>query len=121
MPVTPFRQEQGRQPVDNFYYAQEDEVFAGARKYGFSWNVHRPYIIIGFALANAMNMGQTLAVYASLCKESGQPFIFSGSRAQWEGVTDMTDARLLAKQLVRAAATPRYRIRNAVNGDVCGA
>lgn len=36
VPVTPFREEQGRQPVDNFYYAQEDEVFAGAEQYGYS-------------------------------------------------------------------------------------
>ncbi|MFC0140953.1 SDR family oxidoreductase [Erwinia mallotivora] len=120
VPVTPFREEQGRQPVDNFYYAQEDEVFAGAKKYGYSWSVHRPHTIIGFALGNAMNMGKTLAVYASLCKESGQPFIFPGSRAQWEGVTDMTDARLLARHLEWAATTPSAQNQdyNVVNGDV---
>ena len=31
LPATPFREEQGRLPVENFYYAQEDEVFAAAR------------------------------------------------------------------------------------------
>ncbi|CCG88714.1 SDR family oxidoreductase [Erwinia piriflorinigrans] len=120
VPVTPFREEQGRQPVENFYYAQEDEVFAAADKYGFSWSVHRPHTVIGFAVGNAMNMGQTLAVYASLCQQSGQPFIFPGSQAQWEGVTDMTDAHLLADQLIWAATTPSAQNQdyNVVNGDV---
>lgn len=38
LPQTPFREEQGRLGVDNFYYAQEDEVFAAAEKNGFNWN-----------------------------------------------------------------------------------
>ncbi|AXU96691.1 SDR family oxidoreductase [Erwinia persicina] len=120
VPVTPFREEQGRQPVENFYYAQEDEVFAAAEKYGCTWSVHRPHTVIGFAVGNAMNMGQTLAVYATLCKQTGQPFVFPGSKAQWEGVTDMTDARLLADQLVWAATTPSAQNQdyNVVNGDV---
>ena len=42
LPQTPFREEQGRLDVENFYYAQEDEVFAAAARDGFSWSVHRP-------------------------------------------------------------------------------
>jgi len=120
VPMTPFREEQGRQPVENFYYAQEDEVFAAAKKYQFSWSVHRPHTIIGYAVGNAMNMGQTLAVYATLCKHTGQPFIFPGSAVQWSGVTDMTDARLLADQLQWAATSEQANNEdfNVVNGDV---
>ncbi|MFZ1875131.1 MAG: SDR family oxidoreductase [Chania sp.] len=120
VPLTPFREEQGRQPVDNFYYAQEDEVFAAADKYHFSWSVHRPHTIIGYAVGYAMNMGQTLAVYATLCKQTGQPFVFPGSSAQWHGVTDMTDARLLASQLLWAATSKQAADQdfNVVNGDV---
>ncbi len=119
-PTTPFREEQGRQPVDNFYYAQEDEVFAAAKKFHFTWSVHRPHTIIGFALGNAMNMGQTLAVYATLCKYTGQPFVFPGSKAQWQGISDMTDARLLASQLEWASTSENARNQdfNTVNGDV---
>ncbi|WP_368913599.1 SDR family oxidoreductase [Mixta calida] len=120
VPMTPFREEQGRQPVDNFYYAQEDELFAAAEKYGCTWSVHRPHTVIGYALGNAMNMGQTLAVYATICKETGKPFIFPGSEAQWNGVTDMTDAGLLAEQLEWAVTTPAAQNEdyNVVNGDV---
>ena len=93
LPQTPFREEQGRLDVENFYYAQEDEVFAAAARDGFTWSVHRPHTVIGKAVGNAMNMGTTLAVYATLCRETGRPFRFPGSAAQWNGLTDMTDAR----------------------------
>ena len=120
LPQTPFREEQGRLEVENFYYAQEDEVFATAERDGFSWSVHRPHTVIGKAVGNAMNMGTTLAAYATLCRETGRPFRFPGSAAQWNGLTDMTDARQLAAQLVWTTTTPEAANQdfNIVNGDV---
>ncbi len=120
LPQTPFREEQGRLDVENFYYAQEDEVFAAAARDGFGWSVHRPHTIIGAAVGNAMNMGTTLAVYATLCRETRRPFRFPGSAVQWNGLTDMTDARQLAKHLLWATETPAARNQafNIVNGDV---
>lgn len=105
LPPTPFREELPRLPVENFYYAQEDAVFEAAARDGFTWSVHRPHTIVGYALGNAMNMGVTLAVYATLCRETGRPFRFPGSAAQWNGLTDVTDARLLARHLEWAAVT----------------
>ncbi|HAZ77688.1 MAG TPA: NAD-dependent dehydratase, partial [Enterobacteriaceae bacterium] len=86
----------------------------------YRWSVHRPHTIVGYALGNAMNMGQTLAVYATLCREKGWPFIFPGSPEQWNGVSDVTDAGLLAEQLEWAATSPTAANQdfNAVNGDV---
>ena len=120
LPQTPFREEQGRLDVENFYYAQEDEIFAAAKRDGFAWSVHRPHTVIGKAVGNAMNMGTTLAAYATLCRETGRPFRFPGSAAQWNGLTDMTDARLLARQLLWATETPAAADQafNVVNGDV---
>jgi nucleoside-diphosphate-sugar epimerase len=120
LPATPFREEQGRLDVENFYYAQEDEVFAAAQRDGFTWSVHRPHTIIGYAIGNAMNMGVTLATYASICREIGRPFLFPGSAVQWNSLTDMTDARLLARHLQWASTTPAAENQafNVVNGDV---
>ncbi len=117
---TPFREDNPRLPGLNFYYTQEDILFAEAARRGFSWTVERPHSIIGFALGNAMNMGVTLAVYATLCRETGQPFIFPGSHEQWNALTDMTDARLLAQHLLWAAETPAAHNQafNVVNGDI---
>ncbi|WP_313607017.1 SDR family oxidoreductase [Rhizobium sp.] len=120
LPQTPFREEQGRLDIDNFYYAQEDEVFAAAKRDGFNWSIHRPHTIIGKAIGNAMNMGTTLAVYASICKETGRPFRFPGVNAQWNGLTDMTSADLLARHLfwTATAAEAANEDFNIVNGDV---
>ncbi|KAJ1558385.1 hypothetical protein HK405_013793 [Cladochytrium tenue] len=121
LPDTPFRESQGRlDGVENFYYAQEDELFAAAARDGFTWSVHRPHTIVGEAVGNAMNMGTTLAVYAILCKETGAPFRFPGSAVQWRSLTDMTDAAVLAKHVLWAAATPAAANQafNIVNGDV---
>ncbi|WP_394650446.1 SDR family oxidoreductase, partial [uncultured Deinococcus sp.] len=120
LPVTPLREDQPRLDLPNFYYAQEDEVYAAAGRDGFTWSVHRPHTLIGEAVGNAMNLGTTLAVYASLCRASGQPMRWPGSGAQWSGLSDVTDARVLARQLLWAAETPAAHNQafNVVNGDV---
>jgi nucleoside-diphosphate-sugar epimerase len=120
LPQTPLREDQPRLPLENFYYAQEDALYAAAARDGFAWTVHRPHTLIGEAVGNAMNMGSTLAVYASICKQTGAVFQFPGSQAQWQGISDVTDARQLARQLLWAAETPSAHdcAFNIVNGDV---
>lgn len=117
---TPFREAAERLPYQNFYYDQEDILFAAAERDGFTWSVHRPHTLIGFALGNAMNMGVTLAVYASICRVTGEPFVFPGSPQQYNGVTDVTDARLLGRHVLWSATEPAARDQafNTVNGDV---
>ncbi|PYD48153.1 SDR family oxidoreductase [Novacetimonas pomaceti] len=119
-PQTPFREVMPRLDLENFYYNQEDVLFEAARRFGFSWTVHRPHTVIGYAIGNLMNMGTTLAVYATLCRETGLPFVFPGSPMQWNGLTDVTDARQLASQILWAASSPagRNEAFNVVNGDV---
>jgi nucleoside-diphosphate-sugar epimerase len=120
VPDTPFREDEPRLPVENFYYVQEDKVFAAAEEQGFTWSVHRPHTIIGYALGNAMNIGVTLAVAAIICRESGRPFIFPGSTTQWKSLKDMTDARLLALHLAWASTADNAKNEafNVVNGDI---
>ncbi|MCM3688613.1 SDR family oxidoreductase [Kocuria rosea] len=120
MPDTPFREEEPRLDVANFYYAQEDELWAAAGRQGFRWSVHRAHTVIGHAVGNAMNMGLTLAVQAAICRATGRPFVFPGSQTQWNSLTDMTDGALLAEHMVWAAttATAGNEAYNVVNGDV---
>jgi nucleoside-diphosphate-sugar epimerase len=115
----PFRESQPRLAYRNFYYDQEDILFAAADKYGFRWSVHRPHTVIGYALGNAMNMGVTLAVYGTIARETGRPFVFPGSPEQYDRTTDITDARLLARHLAWAATSPAAANEafNVVNGD----
>ncbi len=120
MPDTPFHEEEPRLDSPNFYYAQEDEVFASAERNGFTWSVHRSHTVFGFATGNAMNMVLTLCAYAAICKDQGLPFVFPGSETQWNSVTDVTDANLLAEQIVWAGTDEggRNEAFNIANGDV---
>ncbi|MFB2600103.1 SDR family oxidoreductase [Herbiconiux sp. P17] len=120
MADTPFHEEEPRLSTPNFYYAQEDELFAAAERDHFTWSVHRAHTVFGFAVGNAMNMALTLSVYATICKRTGEVFRFPGSETQWNGVTDVTDSDLLAEQLVWAATHPQGRNEafNIANGDV---
>lgn len=120
LPETPLREEMGRLDLPNFYYAQEDEIYKAASRDGFTWNIHRPHTVIGKTIGNAMNMGTTLAVYASICKKEGLPLIWPGSEAQWNGISDVTDAKVLAEQIIWASTTPKAQNEafNITNGDV---
>lgn len=120
LPETPVREDHPRLAYDNFYYAQEDEVFNAAKRDGFTWSIHRPHTLIGNAVGNLMNLGTTLAVYATLCKHEGVPFTFPGSKAQWDGLSDVTDVEVLAKHLIWTSTTAGAfnQAFNIVNGDV---
>jgi hypothetical protein len=82
--------------------------------------VHRSHTTIGYSIGTSMNMGVTLAVYATICRETGRPFVFPGSAQQLNGLTDVTDARVLAKHMEWAATTEagRNQAFNIVNGDI---
>lgn len=120
LPETPVREEHPRLSLPNFYYAQEDEVYVASERDGFTWSIHRPHTVVGYAVGNLMNIGTTLAVYASICKETGRKMIWPGSEAQWNGISDVTDAGLLAKQLIWASVTESAQNQafNITNGDV---
>jgi nucleoside-diphosphate-sugar epimerase len=120
MADTPFREEEPRLDAPNFYYAQEDELFAAAERDGFTWSVHRAHTVFGYATGNAMNMVATLCAYAAICQELGLPFVFPGSQTQWNGLTDVTDAELLAEQILWAATNDggHDEAFNIANGDV---
>lgn len=76
--------------------------------------------MIGYPLGNAMNMGVTIAVYGSICRATGAPFVFPGTPQQYNGVTDVTDARLLGRHVAWSATEPAARNQafNTVNGGV---
>ena len=119
-PPTPFRETIPRLDIPNFYYTLEELLFEAAEREGFTWSVHRPHTMIGYAKTNVMNMGTTLGVYAAYVKEMGLPFIFPGNELQWNSLTDVTDSGILAEHLEWAASTPaaHNQALHVVNGDV---
>jgi len=95
----PCREDDPRHDGPNFYYNQEDFLHQRGKNAKWSWNVVRPHDIIGYAgsKSNQMNLGQSLAVYAALCKEANQEFVFPGSRHAWNGRYDIADVDLLCR------------------------
>ncbi len=116
---SPFVEDCPRLPCPNFYYDLEDTLLRRAMSGGFSWSVARPHTLIGSAV-RTMNLGVTIAAYATLCRETHLPFQFPGSPEMLRHLTDMTDAALLAAHLVWEATDSRAanQTYNVVNGDV---
>lgn len=120
MRETPFREESPRLDTPNFYYAQEDELFAAAERDGFTWSVHRAHTETGHAVGNAMNFALTLAVHGAIARETGAPLVFPGTELVWNCLTDISDSRVVADQMIWASTTPGIgnEAWNVTNGEV---
>jgi nucleoside-diphosphate-sugar epimerase len=115
-PDTPFSEEQERLPYENFYYVQEDILFASAARDGFTWTVHRPHPDrVGAQHCDEHGVTPPSTARSARDRRSLPPGSQGGG-----GITDVTDAGLLADHLVWAATTPAAadRALNIVNGDV---
>ena len=126
---TPFREDQDRLEVPTSTTTRRTSCSPPPNSDGFAWSVHRAHTVIGWAPTNSMNMGATLGAYGSICRELDRPFVFPGSPVQYEGVTDVTDARVLAEQLGLVGdrsrrrgpgAEHRQRRRLPLEADVAG-
>ena len=120
MRETPFREESERLETPNFYYAQEDELFAAAERDDFTWSVHRAHTVTGHAVGNAMNFALTFAVHGAIARETGTPLIFPGTELVWNCLTDISDSRVVAEQMIWASITPGIgnEAWNVTNGEV---
>jgi len=120
MSETPFREESERLDTPNFYYAQEDELFTAAERDDFTWSVHRAHTVTGHAVGNAMNFALTLAVHGAIARETGTPLVFPGTELVWNCLTDFSDSRVVADQMIWAATTPGIgnEAWNVTNGEV---
>jgi nucleoside-diphosphate-sugar epimerase len=116
MPI-PARERAPRDPHENFYWLQEDELRERAREHGFAWTILRPQLIIGRPWGVAMNLAPIIGAYAALRREQGRPFSFPGGVSYvWEAV----DARLVAEVIEWAGQSPAAAGEhfNVTNGDV---
>ncbi|KND03569.1 uncharacterized protein SPPG_01044 [Spizellomyces punctatus DAOM BR117] len=88
----PFKEDAPRHEGLNFYYVQEDMLKEAAEKHNWKWIVTRPNFIIGVTKGNFMNLAVTLALYAVLRKELGQPFTFPGNQIMYDNIVDHSAA-----------------------------
>lgn len=116
---TPAKERDPRLVQPNFYYDQEDVLREVAGERGFDLTVLRPEGVVGYAVGNPMNILMVIAVYASICRELGQPLRFPGTLPAYDALYQVTDAELLAQATVWAAGEPRAagEVFNITNGD----
>ncbi len=113
----PAKERGRRDEHDNFYFLQEDALRRMAKSGDWSWTILRPQVVYGDSIGSPMNLLPAIGVYASIERERGRPLSFPGGEPS---ALEAVDARLLAKTLAWAAASPEARNEtfNVTNGDV---
>jgi len=90
----------------NFYYTQEDCLWAYCKKHGINWSVCMPSFILGAVPDAAMNVCFPLAVYASITKHLGEKLVYSGDFNAWENPQAQSSAMLNAYMEEWSVLTP---------------
>jgi nucleoside-diphosphate-sugar epimerase len=106
---TPAREDDPRHMPPNFYFDQEDLLRARQVGKRWSWSASRPGFIYDFAPERARNVVSTIGVWAAMCAEAGLPLDFPGKPGNFEALSEMTDATLLARAMVWMATAPAAR------------
>ena len=112
---TPAREDDPRLMPPNFYYDQED--FLRRRQQGKSWfwTALRPEATLGFGIGNPMNLGMSIAVYASISKELGLPLRFPGTEKSYQVLYQLTSADILAKATIWAGSPKRRGTKSLIS------
>lgn len=115
---TPAREDDSRHFPPNLYFRHED--FARSLEAeGIRWTALRPDIVIGHSLGSAMNLGNLIGLYGTLCRETGTAMQFPGSeQAYRNAVVNVTSAELIGEAAVWAAVNNADGAYNLTNGDV---
>ncbi|MBT6275022.1 MAG: SDR family oxidoreductase [Chromatiales bacterium] len=116
---TPSLEDDPRQLRPCFYYDQQDYLSDRQKGKSWSWSTLRPPLVCGFSSGYPHNLLTSIALYASVCRELGQPLRFPGSQACYDTLYQAVDATLLAKAMAWAATTPGCANQpfNITNGD----
>ena len=100
----------------NFYYPQEDALFAYCNEQKCSWNVIRPAWIIGAVRNAQMNPLHPLAVYAAVQAHLGRPLAFHGTLDTWQQEHTHATA-MLTGYLTEWAALEEHCANQAFNAN----
>jgi nucleoside-diphosphate-sugar epimerase len=113
---TPARENDSRHFPPNLYFEHEDYARTLPDR-GIGWTALRPDIVIGHSLGSAMNLGNLIGVYGTLCKQLGVDMQFPGTSAAYQVLVNTTNARLLGEAVLWAANTDQDGAFNITNGD----
>lgn len=115
---TPAREDDSRHFPPNLYFRHEDFV-RSLEAQGVQWTALRPDIVIGHSMGSAMNLGNLIGLYGTLCRETGTAMQFPGSDIAYRNVlVNVTSAELIGEAAVWAAVNDMNGAFNLTNGDV---
>ncbi|CAF1080514.1 unnamed protein product [Adineta steineri] len=116
----PFTENAPRHQGANFYFTQEDLLEDYAKKHNWRYIITRPATIIGVAKGNFMNFAVTIALYATIQKELGQPLLFPGNLKSWNRISDHSTASNNARFQLWSVLNEniQHEIFNIANGDL---
>lgn len=80
---------------ENFYFGQEDALFAWSTKHNTHWTVTRPGFIIGANENAQINVAYGLAIYASVQRSLGLKLEFPADITAWDALKDLSTAQLI--------------------------
>jgi nucleoside-diphosphate-sugar epimerase len=114
---TPAKEHDPRHAGPNYYFDQVDWLTGFQRGKRWTWTELRPQTLCGFAPGTAMSILPVIAVYASICRELGEPLRFPGSA--WRSLYQVTESAHFAEAALWAATEPRCanQAYNITNGD----
>lgn len=117
---TPAREDDADHMPPEFNIDQQRFLEDRQKGKAWTWSALRPSVVIGVALGNPMNLAMVIGLYASMSKELGLPLRFPGKPGAYDSLIEMTDAGLLARATVWAAASPQTANQafNITNGDL---
>ena len=115
---TPAKEDDSRHFPPNLYFNHEDLVKERSQEDGFRYTALRPDIIIGDSMGSAMNLGNLIGVYGSLCKELGVAMQFPGTPEAYEVLVNVTSGEVLAESVEWAFEEEKTGAFNITNGDV---
>ena len=117
---TPAREDDTRNVVSNFNYAQEDLLRERSTRMNFSWSASRPNTLLHFSPHNSRNLVSTLGAYAAICREIGIALDFPGPQGAFTSITQLTSTDLLSRAISWMATEDRAANQafNVANGDL---
>ncbi len=113
---TPAREDDSRHFPPNLYFTQEDYARTLPQR-GVQWTALRPDIVIGHSLGSAMNLGNLIGVYGSLCQQMGLAMQFPGPAQAYEVLVNICDAEVLGQAVLWSALEQKDGAYNVTNGD----
>jgi nucleoside-diphosphate-sugar epimerase len=116
---TPAREDDPRIADNDFYYDEEDLIRQRRAGKSWTWTALRPHSVCGYAAGNPLNLAMVLAVYATICREIGEPLRFPATLGCFQSRFQVMDAEMLARAAINVATDPTCanNIYNVSNGD----